>query len=219
MARSILLLADSVLLYREGMAQAVSVTRMRQAIAESAALIAELDGRAEDIAAIAAAVIGALRAGGKVLTAGNGGSAAEALHFAEELVGRFRGDRRSLPSVALVADCTALTCIGNDYGFDYVFSRQVEGLGRAGDVLVLFSTSGKAANLGRALDAAHAADMRTIALLGRDGGPLAGRSDLECIVNGTATERIQEAHQVVLHLVLDAVEEAFRAGAGNEEES
>jgi D-sedoheptulose 7-phosphate isomerase len=192
------------------------MSRMREAIGNSARQIAALAGRTEEIAAAAGEVIGALRKGGKVLTAGNGGSAAEALHFAEELVGRFRGDRPSLPAVALVADCTALTCIGNDYGFDYVFSRQVEGLGRPGDVLVLFSTSGNAANLGMALDAARRAQMRTIALLGRDGGPLAGRADRELIVDGTETERIQEAQQVILHLVLDAVEEAFSLAAGKE---
>lgn len=150
-----------------------------------------------------------LKAGGTVLTAGNGGSAAEALHMAEELIGRYRGDRRALPAVALVADCTALTCIGNDFGYDHVFARQVEGLGRPGDLLVLFSTSGKARNLQLALTAARRRKLRVICLLGRDGGPLAGQADLDIIVPGTATEHIQEAHQVLLHILLDAVEQAF----------
>lgn len=185
------------------------IDRIRRAIADSAALIASLDTQAERVAEIADAVIAALRAGNKVLTVGNGGSAAEAMHFAEELVGRFRTNRQSLPAVALVADSTALTCIGNDFGFDCVFSRQIEGLGKAGDILVLFSTSGNAVNLALALDAARDANMRAVAFLGRDGGPLAGKADLELIVVGTATERIQEAHQVVLHLILDAVEMAF----------
>ena len=154
-------------------------------------------------------VVRALRAGGKVMTAGNGGSAAEALHMAEELIGRFRGNRRSLPGVALVADTTALTCIANDFGYDAVFSRQVEGLGRHGDVLVLFSTSGNARNLLQALEAARRKRIKVVCLLGRDGGQLAGRGDHELIVKGEATERIQEAHQVVLHLLLDQVERAF----------
>jgi len=147
------------------------------------------------------------------LTAGNGGSAAEALHMAEELVGRFRADRRSLPGIALVADSTALTCIGNDYGYEQVFSRQVEGLGTEGDVLVLFSTSGTAGNLMPALLAARDRGMKTICVLGRCGGALGGKADHEVVVPGDATERIQEAHQVVLHLVLDAVERTFASGA------
>lgn len=129
--------------------------------------------------------------------------------MAEELVGRYRTNRRSLPGIALVADCTALTCIGNDFGFDAVFSRQVEGLGAAGDILVLFSTSGRAENLRRAAVAARALGMETIGLLGRDGGPLAAVVDLALIVPGEATERIQEAHQVVMHIFLEAVENAF----------
>ena len=109
-----------------------------------------------------------------------------------------------------------LTCIGNDFGFDRIFSRQVEGLGRRGDVLVLFSTSGKAANLQRAVDAARGRGVKVVCMLGRDGGALAGRGDLEIVVPGSATERIQEAHQVIIHLILDAVEAAFLpAGRGS----
>jgi D-sedoheptulose 7-phosphate isomerase len=189
----------------------IDADRIRQGIRDSARAVAALEQHAEGVAQICDCVTGALARGGKVLTAGNGGSAAEALHMSEELVGRFRGNRRSLPAVALVADPTALTCIGNDFGFDAVFSRQVEGLGREGDVLVLFSTSGKAANLARALEAARAVGMRVVALLGRDGGPLAGRADLEILAPGACTERIQEVHQVLVHLVLDAVERAFPA--------
>ncbi len=164
------------------------------------------------IAEAAALLVGTLERGGQVLTAGNGGSAAEAMHMAEELVGRFRGDRPSLPAVALNADGTALTCIGNDYGFDRVFSRQIEGLGRPGDLLVLFSTSGRAANLARAVAAARARRMAVLLLLGRDGGALAGQGDCEILAPGDATERIQEAHQVLLHIMLDAVERRFAGG-------
>lgn len=177
-------------------------------IRESADTVASLQHQTDAIEAVCDVVIAALRNGGKILTAGNGGSAAEALHMSEELIGRFRDDRPSLAAVALPADCTALTCIGNDYGFDAVFSRQVEGLGRPGDVLVLLSTSGSSTNMVRALEAAAGLGVTTVALLGRDGGPMAGRADLEIVVPGTQTERIQEAHQVLVHLILDAVERA-----------
>jgi D-sedoheptulose 7-phosphate isomerase len=193
------------------MGETMSVHRIQSLVRDSAAAIAGLSAQAGAIEVVCAAVVGVLRSGGKVLTAGNGGSAAEALHMAEELTGRFRGNRPSLPGICLAADPTALTCIGNDFGFDAVFSRQVEGLGRAGDALVLFSTSGRAANLSRALEAARAKGLLTVAFLGRDGGALAGRADHEIIVACAVTERIQEAHQVLLHVVLDAVEEAFPA--------
>ncbi len=189
-------------------------TRISASLDASVAAIQSLRECTSAIEAVSAVVIATLRAGQKVLTAGNGGSAAESLHMAEELVGRFRGNRMSLPAVSLVADCTALTCIGNDFGFDHIFSRQVEGLGKEGDVLFLFSTSGRAVNLTMALDVAKARGLRTVALLGRDGGALAGRADYEIVVPGSATERIQEAHQVLMHLILDEVEHAFAVVGG-----
>jgi len=148
----------------------------------------------------------AVLAGHKLLTAGNGGSAADALHLAEELVGRFDRDRPSLPAIALCADPTLLTCIGNDYGFDRVFSRQVEGLGRPGDVLVVFTTSGKSPNILLALEAAKQRGLRTIAVLGKDGGPARGRADYEIIVPSQVTARIQEVHTFVLHSWLTLLE-------------
>ena len=194
----------------------MDVTHVRRCIDESAATIASLSGQAEAIAAAADAVVSVLQAGGKVLTAGNGGSAAEALHMAEELTGRYRTNRVSLPGICLAADGTALTCIGNDYGFDEVFGRQVEGLGSAGDVLVLFSTSGRARNLARALEAARAGGLTVMALLGRDGGPIRGKAGHEILIEADATERIQEAHQVIVHLILDAVESAWTDARGAE---
>lgn len=161
-----------------------------------------------------ALMVDVLNGGGCVMTAGNGGSAAEAMHMSEELVGRFRTNRRSLPGVALVADGTALTCIANDFGFDAVFSRQVEGLGKAGDLLVLFSTSGAATNLKRAAEVARRKGMKILGLLGRDGGALAGCCDVELIVSGTETEHIQEAHQVILHILLNEIEIAFPMSHG-----
>ncbi len=184
-------------------------TAIETSIRNSARTVESLVGDTGRLAVIGAAMVAALRAGNKVLTAGNGGSAAEALHMAEELVGRFRANRVSLPAVALVADCTALTCIGNDYGYDEIFRRQIEGLGADGDVLVVFSTSGNAQNLSLAIDEAHRKGMVTVALLGRDGGKLAGKAAHEIIVQGQETARIQEAHQVILHVLLEIVETAF----------
>ena len=187
----------------------MDAARLKKAIVDSARTVESLGAQAGAIAAICRTIIASLRAGGKVLTAGHGGSAAESLHMAQEFVGRFRNNRVSLPAVALVADATALTCIGNDFGFDRLFSRQVEGLGRRGDVLVLLSTSGNALNLKHALEAAQAKGMKVVCLLGKGGGALAGLGDHEIVVQGMATEHIQEAHQVVIHLILDAVEEAY----------
>ena len=187
----------------------IDIERLRKAIDDSAGTIVSLSKKIEEILSIGSAIIEALESGRKVLTAGNGGSAADALHMAEELVGRFRTNRISLASVALAADPTVLTCIGNDYGFDRIFSRQIEGLGKPGDILVLFSTSGSALNLKLALETARGRGMKTVCILGREGGLLAGQGDYEIVVEGNATERIQEAHQVVLHLVLDVVEKAF----------
>ncbi len=156
--------------------------------------------------ALAAAALDSLRQGGKILTCGNGGSAADAMHLAEELVGRYKGDRRSLPAVCLNSDSTLLTCIGNDYGFDAVFSRQIEGLAGDRDLLVVFTTSGNSANLLRALDTARDRGLTTVALLGRDGGQARGRATIEIVVESTETAHIQEAHTVILHALLETIE-------------
>lgn len=182
---------------------------MRAGIRESAAVVESLLGQVRALDSMARLLVRTLKRGGTVLAAGNGGSAAEAMHLAEELTGRYRSDRKALPAVALAADGTALTCIANDFGFDRVFSRQVEALGRSGDLLVAFSTSGNSANLISAVQSARRRRMRVIALLGRGGGALAGRADIELVVESNATARIQEAHQVVLHLLLEAVEAEF----------
>jgi D-sedoheptulose 7-phosphate isomerase len=155
---------------------------------------------------MAGLVVSCLRDGGKLLTCGNGGSAADAMHLAEELVGRYCRDRRSLPAICLNADATLLTCIGNDYGFEEVFARQVEGLGVAGDVLVCFTTSGQSANIVRALEAGKARGLKTVALLGKDGGRARGRADVELIVPSQDTARVQEAHTLILHALLERVE-------------
>jgi phosphoheptose isomerase len=151
----------------------------------------------------------AIKSGRKLLTAGNGGSAADALHLAEELVGRFDKERDSLPAIALCADPTLITCIGNDYGFDHLFSRQIEGLGRPGDVLVVFSTSGKSPNVLNALHAAKKRQVKTIAVLGKDGGPAKGLADHELIVPSNVTARVQEVHTFILHAWLTLLEQDY----------
>ncbi len=149
-----------------------------------------------------------LRRGGKLLTCGNGGSAADALHLAEELVGRYNAERRALPAICLNADVTALTCIGNDYGYDQVFSRQVEALGRPGDVLVGFTTSGNSPNVIAAFHRAHDLEMTTILVGGKDGGLAKGLCKHAIIVPSFTTARIQEVHTVILHQWLESIDAA-----------
>ena len=136
--------------------------------------------------------------GGKLLVAGNGGSCADAMHFCEELVVRFKADRRPLAAIAL-ADATVLTCAGNDFGYDRVFSRQVEALGRPGDVLALLSTSGNSPSVLHAADAARSMGLTVVAFTGGTGGALAGRCDVELRVPATSTARVQEVHKLLYH--------------------
>ncbi len=182
---------------------------IKECIDASHKAIDSLEAQIDKVAIAAKLIVETFEKGCKLLTAGNGGSAAEAMHMSEEAVGRFRDNRISLPAIALVADGTALTCIGNDYGYDYVFSRQVEGLGKEGDLLVLFSTSGNAANLSNALEAAKAKGMKVLSILGKTGGKLAGKADVEIIIEGTDSGRIQEAQQLLMHILLDAVDQRF----------
>ena len=145
------------------------------------------------------------KTGGKVLACGNGGSACDAMHFCEELTGRFRNDRRALPAIACV-DPGHITCTGNDYGFEHVFSRWVEALGQPGDVLIVLSTSGKSENVIRAVGAARERSMTTVALLGKDGGQLANVCDHQWIVPGDGSDRIQEIHMLILHALVERIE-------------
>lgn len=151
-----------------------------------------------------------LRAGGKVLACGNGGSAGDAQHFAAELTGRFERERPGLPGIALTVDTSALTAIANDYSFERVFSKQVEALGRAGDVLLAISTSGNSPNVVKAIEAAHAQNLHVIALTGRDGGRMAAMQragDVELRAASTVTARVQEVHILFLHCLCDAIDE------------
>lgn len=148
----------------------------------------------------------ALAKGNKVLVMGNGGSAADAQHLAAELVGRFLRERRALPAIALTTDSSILTAVGNDYGFDQVFSRQVEALAQPGDVVIGISTSGMSANVRVALASARAAGCRTIGLLGRDGGDIAGLVDQALVIPVQETPHIQEAHVTIIHILCNLVE-------------
>ncbi len=147
-----------------------------------------------------------IQAGGKVLILGNGGSAADAQHMAAEMVGRMLIERRPLPAIALTTDTSTLTSIGNDYGFDRVFARQVEGLGRAGDLALGISTSGRSANVVAALVAARGLGLRTVALTGRDGGAAARASDMHINVPDRSAARVQEVHRTLIHAICDLVE-------------
>lgn len=143
--------------------------------------------------------------GGKVIAFGNGGSMCDAMHFAEELTGRFRRDRKALPAIAL-SDPSHLTCVGNDYGFEQVFARGVEAYAAAGDVVLGLSTSGNSPNVIRGLATARELGCHTIALLGKDGGQLAGSCELQIIVPGEHSDRIQELHTLILHIIIECVE-------------
>lgn len=172
----------------------------------SGAVIVGLRSQAALLEAACTTVRACLRNGGRLYACGNGGSAAQAMHLTEEIVGRYKANRGPYPALCLNADPTALTCIANDYGFDRVFSRQVEAFAGEGDVLVVLSTSGNSPNILGALEAARARKVTTIGLLGKGGGPAAVLCDLALIVGASETEHIQEAHQVIIHLMLEAVE-------------
>jgi D-sedoheptulose 7-phosphate isomerase len=153
-----------------------------------------------------------ISSGHKLLFCGNGGSAGDAQHLAAELVGRLVRNRRALPGLALSTDSSALTCIGNDFGFDEVFARQVEGLGQAGDVLFAISTSGRSRNVTRAVQVAREQGMATVGLLGRDGGELAGLVDIPIVVPAQDTARIQEAHIFIGHVICAEIERGLGLG-------
>ncbi len=185
--------------------------RVRQLFEDSLATHRDSQDRlAEPISRAGALLAQALSDGGRVLSCGNGGSAADAQHFAAELIGRFEKEREALPAVALSTDTSALTAISNDYGFERVFSRQVEGLGREGDILVAISTSGNSPNVVQAIEAAQSRQMRVIALTGRDGGAIRGQmreNDIELCVPSDSTARVQEVHILILHCLCDLTDQ------------
>jgi len=167
-------------------------------------VVAELPG---PIIAAAELVVKAIAGGGKLLVMGNGGSAADAQHFAAELVGRFRRERAALPAVALTTDTSILTAVGNDYGFENIFRRQVEALARPGDVVCGISTSGRSPNVVQAMEAARSMGCRTLALLGGNGGQMIALADVALLVPSDQTPFIQEAHLTIIHILCDLIEQ------------
>lgn len=161
---------------------------------------------APQVAKAAALITESLRSGHHLYACGNGGSAADASHFTTELLCRLKDDRAPLPAIALTADSSFLTATSNDYGYEHVFARQVQGLGKPGDILVAISTSGNSTNVLRALEVAKECQVKTVTLLGKDGGPCAGLADAEIIVPLESTARIQEVHQVIIHTLCLIIE-------------
>ena len=150
-----------------------------------------------------------LKNGNKIFIAGNGGSAADSQHFSAELTGRFKKERVSLPAIALTTDTSALTAIGNDYGYEYVFSRQLEGLGKEGDVFIGISTSGNSKNIIEAIKKAKEKNIKVITLLGKDGGKMKNAGDINIIIPSNNTPRVQEMHIMVLHMICQIIDEGY----------
>mgnify|MGYP003500755271 FL=1 len=184
--------------------------RIRQHFHDSAQVkLAAVDRLAPEVARAAAVLADCLLADGKLLACGNGGSAADAQHFAAEMVGRFERERPELPAIALTVDSSILTAIANDYSYDQIFAKQVRALGAKGDVLIAFSTSGNSANVIAAIEAAHDREMRVVALTGKGGGRIGamlGDADVHLCVPHDRTARIQEVHLLMLHCLCDAVD-------------
>jgi len=190
------------------------MTEMREAIAKSIRdhldVAARLSGKDMDtISAMTGALIGCLGAGGTVFWCGNGGSAADSQHMAAELVGRYKRERAAMSSAALTTDTSILTAIGNDYGYEHVFSRQLEARARRGDLLMALSTSGNSENVLQAVRKARSLGVTSVGLLGRDGGRLKSECDLSLVIPSDDTARVQEMHLMVEHILCDLVEAHF----------
>jgi phosphoheptose isomerase len=183
-----------------------NLTQFRAAIAAATETLRSLSSLESRMVEAADLIEQCLRAGNKLLVCGNGGSAADAAHFATELVVRFARDRRAQSAICLASDGGLLTAAGNDYGFDEIFARQVAAFGQPGDALICLTTSGKSKNVVRALEEAKVRKLKTIALLGRDGGSTIGMADVDLLVSSDSTARIQEAHQLLLHVLCETIE-------------
>jgi phosphoheptose isomerase len=179
---------------------------LNQAINGSIETLRSLKTLEAEITRAAKLMADCLTNGNKLLVCGNGGSAADAAHFATELVVRFVKDRRAYPAICLTGDGGLLTAAGNDYGFDEIFARQVAAFGVPGDLLICLTTSGKSKNVKRALEEAKLRKLKTIAFLGRDGGSTIGIADVDLLVRSNSTARIQEAHELLLHVLCETIE-------------
>lgn len=182
------------------------VREIEESVAVKEQLIAAMPQLIADAARM---MIACMQSGGKLIVFGNGGSAADAQHLAAELVGRYRQNRKALPAIALTTDSSALTSISNDYGFENVFSRQLEAIGKPGDVVLAISTSGNSPNVMRALALAKKLGIASIGLTGRTGGKLRGAVDVCLAIPSDSTPRIQEAHSLIIHILSGIVENAM----------
>jgi D-sedoheptulose 7-phosphate isomerase len=180
-----------------------------QELAESAKVLHDFTANEANLQSIEKAallMVDAILNGGKIISCGNGGSHCDAMHFAEELTGRYRNNRKALPAIC-ISDASHISCVGNDYGFEFIFSRYVEALGKPGDVLLGISTSGQSVNVLRAVEAARSKNMKIISLTGKDGGKLASQSDVEIRVPHFGfADRIQEVHIKVIHTLILLIE-------------
>ena len=194
--------------------RAITRSSMAEALSEANQVLWSLASLESPLTLAAEMCLETLRRGGKILACGNGGSAAEAQHLVGELAGRYQRSRRPLAAVALNADSTLLTCIGNDFSFEDAFARQVEGLGRPGDLLIAFTSSGNSPNIVRALRKATQQGLRSVAFLGRDGGQALALADCSLLVAHANTARIQEGHNFLMHCLMDAIEAEIAAVEG-----
>ena len=190
-----------------------SAARIKEQFEEARQVLERFMGEEANLQAIAEAaalMVASIKAGGKLISCGNGGSMCDAMHFAEELSGRFRNDRPALPAIA-ISDASHLSCVGNDYGYNEVFARYVQALGRKGDVLLAISTSGNSANVLRAAEDAKALGMKVVGLTGKEGGKLAPLCDVEIRVPHLGyADRVQEIHIKVIHTLILLIEEGVK---------
>lgn len=186
-----------------------TLEKIKKILDESARLEKDLIKQAPLIEKISGEITGALKKGGKLIVFGNGGSASDSQHMAAELVGRFCREKKPLPAIALTADTAILTAVGNDYGYDYVFSKQVEALANKSDIVFGISTSGNAKNVLEAILTARKMKIRTVGLTGKSGGRLSKAADLSLVVPSDNTARVQEAHATIIHIICELVEDAF----------
>lgn len=189
---------------------------IQQELLQAQSVLAKFIANRDSLLAIEAAarlMVGGLKDGKKIISCGNGGSHCDAMHFAEELSGRYRNDRPALAGLA-ISDASHLSCVGNDYGYEFVFSRFIEGLGQAGDVLLGISTSGHSANVIRAVEAARQHGIKVVLLTGHDGGQLAGKADVEIrVAHSGYADRIQEVHGKIIHILILLIETLMAAPA------
>lgn len=184
--------------------------QIKRLIDESIETERHVHSLASKIAESAKIMIHSLKGGNKILICGNGGSASQSQHFAGELVGRFEAERVALPCISLTTDTSIITAMSNDYGFNFAFERQIKAIGKKSDVLIAISTSGNSENIIRAVEQAKLDEIKVITLLGRDGGKMKENGDINIIIPGTNTARIQESHLLILHIFAKLIEDSFK---------